>query len=174
MRPTLLLTLSALCTVACATTKPEEPPPRPREPPGCTSLKFDLETGTLNGLTPRASQAEVKAQLPCSTGDTEDGSPFNYGGGVFFLKNDFYFYTGRDFIEVRTKFTGTLSTPLLGASPSDQEATFGKPKWTEKLPSMLFFDRPWGCLRLAGRGGAIATVAVHYEPCDKTMSWYDD
>ncbi len=50
----------------------------------------NLKRGTVNKLKLTASQDEVKAALPCSTGDTEECSDFNCGGGVFFLNNSFF------------------------------------------------------------------------------------
>ncbi len=55
-------------------------------PPGCDALVLDLDRGTLNGLAPTASMDEVKGQFPCSTGESEEGAIYNFGGGVFFLE----------------------------------------------------------------------------------------
>ncbi len=74
----------------------------------CTSLTLDLLTGTLNGIRPDDSQEKIKQVLPCYTGETEEGDWANYGGGIFYLKHDMYFYTHRDYIEVRDGFISRL------------------------------------------------------------------
>ncbi len=93
----------------------------------CTNLYFDLKKGTLNGLKPDAPMYLVKSKLPCFTGETEEGSDINYGGGVFYLNHDFYFYTHKDYIEVRRNFKGKLSADILGKSKSQVRLfLFGK------------------------------------------------
>lgn len=83
----------------------------------CEHLYVDLQKGTLNGLTPADSMGRIKKELPCFTGDTQEGSAFNYGGGVFYHNHDFYFYTHRDYLEVRADYKGKLSNSLyLGRS----------------------------------------------------------
>ena len=68
----------------------------------------------MNGVPATASMDKAKVAFPCFTGETEEGADFNCGGGVYFLKHDFYFYTHKDFIEVRTGYTGKMSKPVLG------------------------------------------------------------
>lgn len=80
----------------------------------CDVLFCDFKKGTLNGLNGQASMDEVKRQLPCFTGETEEGSSYNCGGGVFYLDHTFFFYTGRDYIEIRKGFQGKSSIEVLG------------------------------------------------------------
>ena len=94
----------------------------------------NLKRGTVNKLKLTASQDEVKAALPFSSGDTGEGSDFNCGGGVFFLTNSFFFYTGKDHVEFREKFKGKLSVAVLGVAKSVAIAKLklGKPMYAVK------------------------------------------
>jgi len=174
VKKTLFLFLLAAGCATTTTNPGTTNAPRPAPPAGCDSLQFDIVRGTLNGLKPAASQSEVKAALPCFTGDTEDGSAFNYGGGVFFLNHDFFFYTGRDFIEIRSDFKGSDTPQLLGADHATVRAQLGTAKGHGELPGMAFHATDYGCARLRYRGGAVVSLAAHAEPCDQVMSWYRD
>jgi hypothetical protein len=140
----------------------------------CDSIVVNLKNGTINKLKPSASQDEVKAALPCSTGDTEDGSDFNCGGGVFFLDNDFFFYTGNDYIELREKFNGKLSTPVLGLKKNVAIAKLkmGKAIRTVKQQDGkedLFFKTTYGCVRLQIEKGKVKILAIHGMPAKKVV-----
>ncbi|MEM1056261.1 MAG: hypothetical protein AAGI52_12110 [Bacteroidota bacterium] len=130
-------------------------------PPGCEALVLDLELGTLNGLKPTASMDEVKTQFPCSTGETEEGSAFNFGGGVFFLDHGFFAYTHRDFLEVRESFAGTTRPEALGQPLS----ILGEPDRMDEGAAL--FDRSYGCLRTeADSDGTITELGIHAEACE--------
>jgi hypothetical protein len=134
----------------------------------CDKLVADLKKGTLNGLKPTATQEQVKAKLPCFTGDSEDGGAFNCGGGVFFLDNDFFCYTGRDYIELRTKFNGKLSIPVLGLTKAAaiKKLGMGRAVRTEKDEDteFLFFKTAYGCLMLKIENSKVANVAMYAIP----------
>jgi hypothetical protein len=134
----------------------------------CDKLIADLKKGTLNGLKPTATQAMVTKKLPCSTGSTEDGSEFNCGGGLFFLKHDFFFYSGRDYIEFRAKFKGKLSIPVLGKLKDDavKLLKMGKAVRTEQdeEDTYLFFKTRYGCVVLKITDDKVKAVAMHAKP----------
>ncbi len=135
-------------------------------PPGCDALVFDLERGLLNGLAPTATPAEFKAQFPCSTGETEEGGPFNFGGGVFFLDHDFFAYTHRDYIEARTNFAGRVEPAVLNAPVAELEAAFGAPG-REEDGARLYRTR-YGCLRAETSetsGDTVVELGVHAQAC---------
>lgn len=137
----------------------------------CDNLVVNLKKGTLNGLKPTAGQEQVKEKLPCFTGDSEDGGDFNCGGGVFFLNNDFFYYTGRDYIEMRSHFNGKLSIPVLGLTKAEaiKKLGMGKPVRTEKDgdTQYLFFKTAYGCIRLNIADGRVEQVAMHSMPAAK-------
>jgi hypothetical protein len=96
--------------------------------PVCPTIMVDILDGKVNELYANSTPGEIKGKLPCFSGTEEEvpGSPC--GGGVFFKDNDIYFYTGRDYVEIREKFKGKLSLPLLGASRTSLFKWLGHPK----------------------------------------------
>ncbi|MDX1439568.1 MAG: hypothetical protein R3284_06670 [Rubricoccaceae bacterium] len=137
--------------------------------PGCNTLVLDLEHGTLNGVAPTATRAQIATQFPCATGDTEDGAEFNFGGGVFFLDHDFYMYTHRDYIEVRADFAGAVVPAVLCVSVHDLADAFGAPVRTED--GAQFYVRDYGCLRaeLSPDADVVVELGVHAEACDDVI-----
>lgn len=139
----------------------------------CDTVKVNLKRGTVNGLTLKASQENIKEKLPCFTGDTEDGSDYNCGGGVFFLENDFFFYSGRDYVEFREKFNGQLSVPVLGLTRAAavKKLALGKPVRTQQNGDNqhVFFKTRYGCLRLRVEAGKVTLVAMHAQPVGKVV-----
>ncbi|MCB1659623.1 MAG: caspase family protein [Pseudomonadales bacterium] len=134
----------------------------------CQSVVFDLDTGTINGIKPTVSQDDVKAALPCFTGSTPDGDRlngmlYNYGGGVFFNNHNFYFYTGSDFIEVRSDFTGTVSPSLLGVSKERLNGAYGRPTLTSN--GSYFYMMSYGCLQFELRNNVVYEIRSYYQDC---------
>jgi hypothetical protein len=132
-------------------------------------LFLDFKTGTLNGVSASASMAEVKKAFPCFTGETEEGSEFNCGGGVFILKHDFYFYTHNDFIEVRKGFTGKMSTPVLNLKKEELISILGTPDDILKHEDTYFneviyvhqYSKKWGVLSFVEQEGRITEIELH-------------
>lgn len=147
-------------------------------PPGCDHLVFDFEVGTLNGLSPTATQDEVRAQLPCSTGGSNEGEPWNYGGGVFFLRHDMFAYTGNDFLEVRESFRGEVRPlPLLGRAWTEVVERLGPlhaASTNDGPNARLFFERPYGCLRIQVVEGTIREIGVHATTCERARAVRDE
>jgi len=114
----------------------------------CDPIRVDLKKGTVNKLKLNASQEAIKKKMPCATGDTPDGSAFNCGGGVFFGRDQFYFYSGRDYVNIRKGFTGTLSIPLLEKTEAEATALLGQADRTETPDKrrFLFYKRKYGSL----------------------------
>jgi hypothetical protein len=135
----------------------------PLQPPGCDTIVVDTQGGTINGLRPTASQAEVMAQFPCATGDTEDGSAFNCGGGVFFLNHTFFAYTGRDYWEIRQGFSGEIDVPILGAVRSGVDIVHGDPVRThdDGDRAFYFYKKAWGTLVVEVREGVVTKFSMH-------------
>lgn len=134
----------------------------------CSQVAFDLDTGTINGIKPTVSQEDVKAALPCFTGSTPDGDRlngmlYNYGGGVYFNNHNFYFYTGSDFIEVRSDFTGKVSPSLLGTSKERLNGAYGRPTLTSN--GSYFYMMSYGCLQFELRNNAVYQIRSHYQDC---------
>lgn len=137
----------------------------------CDSVFVNLKKGTVNGLIPSATQEQVKAALPCFTGDTEDGSDFNCGGGVFYLNHDFYFYTGSDYVEFRKNFSGKLSVPVIGMKKNAAIRALkpGKPvrKKVVESSTYLFFKTVYGCFWIKVIDDIVVELAISNKPAAK-------
>lgn len=156
-----LLPPGLLLLSACA----GNPPPAASPAASCAAPSLDLSTGAMNGLLPTASMDEVKARFPCSTGETAEGEVWNYGGGVFFIHHDMYFYTHRDYVEVRKGFAGETRPALLGRPRGVLGRALGRPAELPALEPYLFFPRPYGCVRVRVEGDEVAEVSAHARPC---------
>src|SRR6266480_5688647 len=96
--------------------------------PICGTFVVEILDGKVNGVFPDFTIGQIKEKLPCFTGEEPENSTSKCGGGVFYKDKDIYFYTGRDYIEIREKFKGKLSIPLLGASRNSLFKWLGNPK----------------------------------------------
>ena len=135
----------------------------------CDQLFLDLKTGKLNGVSPSASMDDVKKAFPCYTGETEEGSDFNCGGGIFMLKHDFYFYTHADFIEVRKGFKGKLSKPVFNIGKNELISLVGNPdntikhelKYSDGVIHVYQYEKKWGVLAFLEKEGKITEIDLH-------------
>ena len=82
----------------------------------CPTFVVDLLDGKVNGVKPDVYQPELKRVLPCFTSAEPEDNTSKCGGLVAFKDRDVYFYTGRNYVEIREKFKGKLSIPLMGAA----------------------------------------------------------
>ncbi len=135
----------------------------------CASLRFDLVRGTLNGVPPTATMDEVKRRLPCFTGESAETSEMNFGGGVFFLDHDLFFYTGRNYIEVRRRFPGTVTPDVLGRPIGDAQRVLGPHARTLERRGSMLFRAQYGCVEAQlSRDGArtVEQVAAYGMLCE--------
>ena len=121
--------------------------------PVCNTLVVDILDGKVNGVYPDFTPGQVKQYLPCFTSEEPESSASPCGGGVFYKDKDIYFYTGRDYIEIREKFKGKLSIPLIGASRT------GLFKW---LGNAKIRDVNWDAFQTA-----YGTLVLHYNKTGK-------
>lgn len=141
-------------------------------PAGCDGFVFDANRGTLNGLPPSATQYDIKQALPCYTGETEEGSPYNSGGGVFFVNHDFYFYTHADLIEVRSRFAGRETVPLLRGTRDSVIRQLGSSYARARNGQAWRFAKPWGCLEVVfdsatAQSASVRQVEAHAHTCTR-------
>jgi hypothetical protein len=95
----------------------------------CPDIYVDILDGKVNnGLFANSSNGEIKGKLPCFTSTVDDTARSQCGANVFYKDKDIYFYTGRDYVEIREKFKGRLSLPLLGAARTSLFKMLGLPK----------------------------------------------
>ena len=94
----------------------------------CPVFVVNILDGRVNELDPNSTVGEIKSKLPCFSGTEEETTSSKCGGGVFYKDRDIDFYTGRDYVEIREKFKGKLSIPLMGASRNSLFKWLGHPK----------------------------------------------
>jgi hypothetical protein len=82
----------------------------------CGVITVDILDGKVNDVEADFTAGQIKKSLPCFTSEEAEGNTSKCGGGVFYKDKDIYFYTGRNYVEIREKFKGKLSIPLMGAS----------------------------------------------------------
>jgi hypothetical protein len=93
----------------------------------CGLFVVDILDGKVNGFRPDITQPELKTGLPCYTSiEREDSS--KCGGIISYKDRDVYFYTGRNYVEIREKFNGKLSIPLMGAARNSLFKWLGNPQ----------------------------------------------
>jgi hypothetical protein len=94
----------------------------------CPVMSVDILDGKVNELYASSTMSEIKAKFPCFTSiENSSGTP-GCGGAIFYKDRDIYFYTGRSYVEIREKFKGKLSIPLMGASRNGLFKILGHPK----------------------------------------------
>src|SRR5688572_27875532 len=75
----------------------------------CPQVYIDILGGKVNGVEPDFTQGQVKSTLRCFTSLEEENTSSICGGLIAYKDKDIYFYTGRDYVEIREKFKGKLS-----------------------------------------------------------------
>lgn len=137
----------------------------------CNNMYVDLENGTLNGLNGSESMDEVKTMFPCFTGESEENEDgINCGGGIFFLDHDLFFYTQKDYINLRKNFLGETSSAILGVTATDAMNLFGEPNvtstyvddWLDETSIYMQYEKKWGTLVLIAQDGVIIELELHY------------
>src|SRR6202008_2245333 len=94
--------------------------------PKCDDFKVDILDGTVNGMRPDYTMGQIKEKLPCFTSSDPEGTA-KCGGTIFFKDRDVYFYTERDYVEIKDKFKGRLSMPLFTTTRKGLFKYFGNP-----------------------------------------------
>jgi hypothetical protein len=112
----------------------------------CPTFSVDVLEGILNNaVTTKSTLGQVKAFFPCFTEEVEVPTATKCGG-IFYADKDIYFYSDRGYIEIKEKFKGKLSLPLLGASRNSLFKWLGNPKMSDA--SWDAFQTKYGILIL--------------------------
>ena len=119
----------------------------------CDAFTVDILDGKVNGLKPNARFDEIKEKLPCFTASEPEGTKAKCGASVFYADKDIYFYTDRDYIEIKEKFQGKFTTPVMGLPRNGLFKTLGNPKLK---------DENWDAYQMA-----YGTLVLHYNKAGK-------
>jgi len=143
----------------------------------CATMIVDLDKGTINGIKATASMPQVKAKFPCFTGDTKEGDVFNCGGGVFYLAHDIFFYTYRDYVEMRSDFKGKFvkdgkPVNILGLTPAEFDELMGHEadEYLEEEDGDNYcgaWNTPYGCITADFVNGVLTTLTINGVTADK-------
>ena len=94
----------------------------------CNDIYVDVLDGKINGVRPDYTMGLIKDKLPCFTNSEPEGSTSKCGGTVFYQDKGIFFYTERDYVEIKSNFKGRLSIPLLGAKRNSLFKWLGHPQ----------------------------------------------
>jgi hypothetical protein len=119
----------------------------------CGVFTIDIIDGKVNGLKANARFDEIKDKLPCFTATEPEGSTAKCGGSIFYTDRGIYFYTDRDYIEIKEKFQGKFTTPVMGAARSGLFKILGNPK---------IKDENWDAFQMS-----YGTLVLHYNKAGK-------
>lgn len=119
----------------------------------CPPIVVDVLDGKINELFPNSTQGEIKGKLPCFSEVQDEIAGSKCGGSIFYKDKDIYFYTGRDYVEIREKFKGKLTVPLMGASRTALFKWLGHPKI--KDVNWDAFQMSYGTLVLYYKAGKV-------------------
>jgi hypothetical protein len=114
--------------------------------PVCGTFEVDILDGKVNGLKPNARFDDIKAKLPCLSASEAEGGTAKCGASIFYKDRDVYFYTDRDYIEIKEKFQGKLSLPLMGANRNGLFKMLGNPRLKDE--NWDAFEMAYGLLIL--------------------------
>jgi hypothetical protein len=96
--------------------------------PVCPTFTVDILDGKIGEVTPSSTQGVIKSKFPCFTKAEDETAASQCGGVIFYNDKGLYFYTGRDYIEIKENFKGKLSIPLMGANRNNLFKWLGLPK----------------------------------------------
>jgi hypothetical protein len=112
----------------------------------CPPFEVDILDGKVNGLKANARMVDIRGKFPCSSSVEPEDSSSKCGGRVNFKDRDLYFFTQRNYVEIREKFVGKLSIPLMGAARNSLFKWLGNPRL--KDVSWDAFEMSYGILVL--------------------------
>ena len=119
----------------------------------CDAFIVDILDGKVSGLKPDARFDDIKQKFPCFSAAAPEGNTSKCGGLVAYKDRDVYFYTDRDYIEIKDKFQGKFTTPVMGAARNSLFRILGNPK---------IKDENWDAYQMA-----YGTLVLHYNKAGK-------
>ncbi len=119
----------------------------------CDAFVVDILDGKVNGLKADARFVEIKEKFPCFSSLEPEGSQAKCGGSIFYKDRDLYFFTDRDYIEIKDKFQGKFTTPIMGAARNSLFKLLGNPKLK---------DDNWDAYQMS-----YGTLVLHYNKAGK-------
>jgi hypothetical protein len=133
--------------------------------PVCPAFSIDILEGKINNdISTKSTLGEVKTTFPCFTELVEQPTGTKCSG-AFYKDKDIYFYSDRGYFEIREKFKGKLSLPLMGAARGSLFKWLGHPKM--KDASWDAFQTKYGILiAYYNKGGKINKLQLSSRTTD--------
>lgn len=94
--------------------------------PICPHFVVDVLDGNVNKLYTKSTLGEIKKAFPCFS-EIVEVETSSKCAGIFYKDKGLYFYTQRNYIEIRENFKGKLTLPLMGASRKSLFKWLGNP-----------------------------------------------
>lgn len=149
-----------LVTVVLAGRSEAQPPSGARRS-NCAPLTLDLAVGTVSGLAPTATPAEVERLLPCFSTRSADG--------LVFSDYDLSFHTSRQFIEVGPRFRGSITPVIAWHDAASLTRAFGRPTGVLAARGLTywFWRRGGGCTAAAVWEAVVRQVFIARGSCNQ-------
>ena len=96
--------------------------------PLCPPMRVNVMEGNVNDIQPNYTPGQIEKTFPCFSSKETESDTAKCGGMISYQDKGIYFYTGRDYIEIRENYNGKMSLPLMGASRSSLFQWLGYPK----------------------------------------------
>ena len=119
----------------------------------CDAFVIDVIDGKINGLKPNARFSEIKDKFPCFSSTEAEGGTAKCGASIFYAEKGVFFYTDRDYIEIKEKFQGKFTTPVMGSARNSLFKILGNPKLK---------DDNWDAYEMS-----YGTLVLHYNKAGK-------
>ena len=94
--------------------------------PVCPTFKVDVLDGNVNRIHSKSTVGEVTKMFPCFTDKVENDEA--QCTRVVYKDKGVSFFPGRNYIEIRENFKGTMEPALLGTSRGSLFRTLGSPR----------------------------------------------
>ena len=110
----------------------------------CDAFVVDVLDGKVNDVHADFTPGQIKAKLPCFTG--EDPETSKCGSVIYYKDRDVKFYPTRKYVEVGPGFKGKFTFPIMG----EKRGSFFKKLGVPKLKDAAWdaFETQYGCLIL--------------------------
>ncbi|GAB4298730.1 MAG: hypothetical protein Kow0098_24430 [Ignavibacteriaceae bacterium] len=134
----------------------------------CERFYVNLDTGTLNGLSPSASASEIKSMLPCHYENKDKTTVC--GEMVDYSEKGFIFFITNDFIRITENYSGDFSEFIIGLNERAVNEKLGSPVKTEYFSDAGYklYETGFGTVVLKFENGLVNQLDIYHKPPDQT------
>ncbi len=134
--------------------------------PGCEQVVLDVELGTVNGLTPKATQKIIEKQFPCKQSLEESKA---CGPSVVLSDLSLQFFPEKKAFHAFYPFSGRQVQRILLESEAHVKELFGEPVKSELQGAIKlnYYSMPYGTLVVGFDHGKARELWVYYATPDR-------